>query len=401
MGEYSKAIVSITTRDGRLVYLSGVAKPPQPGLDEALSSVLASLSSHSYRELNGDRVVLEARKMLESQGFKVESLEIYVSHRCPMCGASINITPETVIYVCPYCGWTGDVYGHSLAFKVWPAPPREAVEEAARRLGGVLDNATLYYVPFWVFRVNVTGEYSGTAVYTVQRAERVPVRRNRETEWVTVVRTETRTKKVAGKIRFEAVKGAFGRLYAEIFGAGELKSWVEHSWQTNPPKEMEASELKKYAENFLSAEVSDEEAFGLLRKEIDTEIYRAIETSAARQVEGSLTEVQVEYLSTQVNTPEKHLVYVPYWFFTYKVRGNLYAGSLVGPTATVIRAERYISNVERVAKIISAWVAVLVTGAFTEFALRYGVGWVFLAAPLGLLGAYKLASSAFEAAEVV
>ena len=88
MGEYSKAIVSITTRDGRQVYLSGVAKPPQQGLDEALSSVLASLSNHSYSELNGDRVVLEARKMLESQGFKVESLEIYVSHRCPMCGAS-------------------------------------------------------------------------------------------------------------------------------------------------------------------------------------------------------------------------------------------------------------------------------------------------------------------------
>jgi len=94
-------------------------------------------------------------------------------------------------------------------------------------------------------------------------------------------------------------------------------------------------------------------------------------------------------------------VYVPYWFFTYRVKGNMYAGSLVGPTATLIKAERYISNVERVARIVGAWLAVLATGVFTEFALRYNTGWSFLAVPLGLLGAYKLESSAFEAAEVV
>jgi len=397
VSEYSRAIVAVSTRDGRQVYLSGEARPSQPGLEEAISSILKSLAYHSYSELHGDRVVLEAKRMLESQGFKVESLEIYVSYRCPMCGASINLSPETVVYVCPYCGWSGDVYGRNIALRVWPAPPREAVEQAARKLGGVLDNASLLYIPFWVFRVKVTGEYSGTAVYTVKRYERVPVRRNREIEWVTVARTETRTKKVSGRIRFESLKSSAARLYSEIFGGSEMKSWVEHSWQSDPPREVEASELKKYAESFLAAEVSGDEALGMLRGEIDSEIYREINTSAARQVEGSLKEVKIEYLSAQLNVAEKHLAYVPYWFYTYRVRGNLYAGSLVGPNATLLKAERYVSNVERVAKIVGAWVAVIVTGAFAEIAPSWGI----MSIPLGLIGAYKLATSAFKAAEVV
>jgi len=50
-GQAAVANVSATTRDGRLVYLSATARPAQPGLEEALTSLLYKLAERSYPEL--------------------------------------------------------------------------------------------------------------------------------------------------------------------------------------------------------------------------------------------------------------------------------------------------------------------------------------------------------------
>ena len=59
-----------------------------------------------------------------------------------------------------------------------------------------------------------------------------------------------------------------------------------------PSNRSRSRRAEKYAENFLSAEISEDEALGFLRKDIDTEIYREINVSASRQVEGTLSEVE-------------------------------------------------------------------------------------------------------------
>ncbi|ABL78432.1 TFIIB-type zinc ribbon-containing protein [Thermofilum pendens] len=403
MGEASKVLVAATTRDGRLVYLSAVAKPQQPGLDEALASLLKSLAYHSYEELQGDRVLLEAKKALSSQGFKVEDLELSVSFRCPSCGASINFSPETVVYVCPYCGWSGDVYGRELRVKAWPPGGREKLEEIVRGLGGVLHDAVLRYVPFWVFKVKVEGSYAGTATYTVTRTEYVTVIHEGRPRQIPTTRTEVRRKKVAGRVSFSTVKGVGARVLAEVFGGEGLKRWVEYEWENNPPPELSAEQVKPVAQSFLSAEVDAGEALGIARREIDSEIYAEIERSARRQVEGSLKEVAVESLSVDLKVVEKSLVFVPYWFFTYKVEGNLYAGAVAGPKATLLKAERRISNIERAARLAGAWIAVLASGALAQVSVGSDLGFpgVLMAWAIGLVGAYKLAESAFAPAEVV
>ncbi|MEM5825589.1 MAG: hypothetical protein QXX58_04070, partial [Thermofilaceae archaeon] len=84
----ASAYVAATTGDGRLVYLSAKASPPQPGLEQALTSLLYELAKRKYSELLGDRVRVDALRALRAMGFKVDDVLIAVSYRCPQCGAS-------------------------------------------------------------------------------------------------------------------------------------------------------------------------------------------------------------------------------------------------------------------------------------------------------------------------
>ncbi|MEM4411962.1 MAG: hypothetical protein QXO66_03855, partial [Thermofilum sp.] len=94
LSQAATAFVALTTRDGRLVYLSAAARPARPGLEQALTSLLYELGRRDFAELHGDRIRLDLSRKLREIGFPVEELEITVSLRCPQCAASLQLSPE-------------------------------------------------------------------------------------------------------------------------------------------------------------------------------------------------------------------------------------------------------------------------------------------------------------------
>lgn len=392
----ARAFVAETTSDGRLVYLSAVARPAQPGLEQALTDLLHELAHRSYSELHGDRVRFDALQALKSMGFAVEDVEVAVSYRCPQCGASIQLNPEAVIYVCPYCGWVGDVRGGKVSVRVWPAGQRELVEGLVRGLGGEPVSIELRYVPFWVFEASVEADYSATVVYRRARPAGGYGRQPYETRYV-IERV-----RVSGRVRFRATRAVPARLHTEVFGGEELRMWVERKWGFQQPPTLEAEAAKPIAPSMLAPELSGEVAAEVATDMLEDDAAEEARSDARRRAPGYVEEVRLEFFSPKVSIERRELVFAPYWFFTYRRGSGLYSGSAVGSEVSPLRVELPLSNAERAARLAGSWLAAAGSGLVIEAALRWQVDplMMLLAAGLGLLATAKLASSAFAPAKV-
>lgn len=395
----ASAYVAVTTGDGRLVYFSAKARPPQPGLEQALTSLLYELAKRKYSELLGDRVRVDAVKALKAMGFNVEDVQFAVSYRCPSCAASIQLTPEIVVYVCPYCGWAGSVFGEEISLLAWPAGRREDLKTLVERSGCVLVSADLRYVPFWVFEAHVDAEYAALVTYQKKRA--VPTSahpRARSYE----VRVETRQARVSGRVDFDSVKALPARFAVEIYGGAQLRSWVQSMWHYDPPRKLGVEETRLFAPNILAPELSEETARVRAEDELEDDAAAMAKRSAAKQVEGSVVSVRLLKFKPRVGFRRASLVFAPYWIFTYARDGGLYTGSAVGPELSKLRLELPLSNVERAARLLGSLLAIVGAGLAAEVLYEVSSDMLFplVAAGLGILAAVKLAASAYAPAKV-
>ncbi|MEM1715360.1 MAG: hypothetical protein QXE91_06235 [Thermofilaceae archaeon] len=395
----ASAYVAATTGDGRLVYLSAKASPPQPGLEQALTSLLYELAKRKYSELLGDRVRVDALRALRAMGFKVDDVLIAVSYRCPQCGASIQLTPEIVVYVCPYCGWAGSVFGEEVSLLAWPAGRREDLRGLVERSGCELVSAELRYVPFWVFEAHVDAEY--VALVTYQETRVVPGGPF-DREGSHRVRVETRRTRVSGRVVFDSVKALPARFAVEIYGGEQLRTWVQSMWYYGPPQRLSAEEAKLFAPSILAPELSERVARARAEDELEDDAAAEAKRSAERQVRGSVVSVQLLRFRPSVSFKRASLVFAPYWIFTYSRGGALYTGSAVGPELSKLKLELPLSNVERAARLLGSLLAVFGAGLVAELTFRAtsGVLLPLFVAGVGLIAAVKLATSAYAPARV-
>lgn len=389
-GQAATAFVALTTQDGRLVYLSASAKPAQPGLEQALTSLLYDLGRRNFSELHGDRVRVDLLKKLEEAGFAVEELEIAVSYRCPQCGASIQLNPETVVYVCPYCGWTGDVRGKSLKILAWPPAPRSAVEKLAGRLGGVLVSAELKYIPVWVSGAEGVANYTATVTYVVSR------RVGKQVVY------EHRKKRVSGVVSVSSTEAVIARLNAEVFGAEEVSGWVKSTWTRSKPRELTANEAKPLANFVLAPEIGEEEAVEIVVDRVEDKLAEQAKVSARAGVPGRVEDVILNVFLPRVNVKWRNLVFVPYWHFTYRRPEGLFAGAAVGSEALSMVAEAPLSNARRAAALAGSWLLSIGAGAAVEALAKAGSGeFAVLVLAMSMLGVYSLTRTAYRPARKV
>ena len=384
--EAAQAFVAEATADGRLVYLSAVARPAQPGLEQALTGLLHELARRSYSELHGDRVRFDALQALKSMGFAVEDVEIAVSYRCPQCGASIQLNPEAVVYVCPYCGWAGSVTGESVAIRAWPAGHRGLVEGLARRLGGALVSAELRYAPLWVAEASAAAEAVARVTCRAGKAER----------------TVRQSVRVGGRY----TRALLARLHAEVLGGSELERWAERAWRRAEPKALSPEEAKPIAPSTLAPEISAEAAAEAARDAIEDELAEAAKKEAERLAErggaGTAVRVELESFRASVEIERLELAFAPLWLFTYRRGLGLYSGAAVGPSCEPLAAEVRISNLERAARLAASWLAAVGGAGLVELALRESGRdpRALLAGFGGVALAVFVASTAFKPAKV-
>ncbi|MCX8181246.1 MAG: hypothetical protein N3E41_07750 [Thermofilaceae archaeon] len=403
MSEEARAHVAVSTVDGRLVYLSASARPAMPGLEQVLTDLLYTLAQRSYVELHGGGVRVEVLRILRKQGFQVDDVNISVSYRCPQCNASIQLNPEVVVYVCPYCGWAGDVYGKPVKVRVWGAGHRATVERLIHQMGGTPVSVELRNVPFWVFEAGVEAYYSATVVYRERRMRPSTIHpRSRGSPPVQEYDVVTRQTNVSGRVAFRTSRAFLARLQAEVFGGESLRTWVERKWSFNPPKELEAGEAKPLAPSILAPELSEKSAVEALVDELEDEAAREVKRHASRKSPGEVVEVRLRSFSPRVTVEQSTLVFVPYWFFTYRKGGSLYSGACAGSEATLLKVELPISNAERVLRLAGSWLTAILTGLAAQlfFGAEADLAGLLIVVGLGLAGAFALVSSAFKPAKV-
>jgi len=347
-----KVLKSFTTSDGKLIYVSAVVKAePFAGLRDSVESFIEHfVPIMSYNEVLGDVLRKKMLEYLGERGFSVKSLEIAVSYRCPVCGASIDLTPETVIYVCPYCGWAGDVKGYAKVLHVWPSVSYETIVNNLRRVVRrriKVGESILKYVPLWIVEANVNVYYEG--YYKVKRKKRYA------------------TLSKSGWFREKLAYPVIARLNSEIFAGEELKKIAIRSLTKLPPLPMDSSLGKTIAKQILAPEIEEGEALKYARDEIENfYIEKALnELGGKRAIEKKITDFRAE-----ISLSNPMLVLVPLWIVVYKWQGSVYTAAVSGIDGKVLRVELPLTIGKRLFYIAAAYFAALASGGILEILLR-------------------------------
>ncbi|RLE62483.1 MAG: hypothetical protein DRJ38_09560 [Thermoprotei archaeon] len=349
-----KVLKSYTTKDGKLIYISAVAKAKEyPYLKDYLSSAIDNFARDlSYEEVMGDILRKKVLEFLKKEGVSVENLEIAVSYRCPVCGASIELTPETVIYVCPYCGWAGDVSGKSRRILVWPSFDYEHILSSLRKVVRRrirVSEAVLKYIPLWIVDVDAYVYYEG--YYKVKRKKGYVTRYGR------------------GEFKEKLLYPVIARLNAEIFADEELKENTVKSWNKLPPLDLDVELGKKIAKQVLAPEIEEGEALKVARDETENlYIERALRELGGRMaIDKKLTEFIAD-----IKTSNPRLVLAPLWIITYSWRGSIYTAAVSGIDGKALRAELPLTLGKRLFYITAAYFTAIFLGGLLELVYRLG-----------------------------
>lgn len=385
----AQTTVSVSTRDSRIVYISATAYgTPQPNLTDTLTRIISDIGSRlDYWQLYGDKFRLQVLNELSKYGYKVENVEVAVSYRCPNCGAAIELNPEAIIYVCKYCGWSGDIFGKNLKIYAWPTLPRQSVEQLVKRFtgGAKIVEADLKYVPYWIFKASLTVNYAAKVVYKVKRGKKY-------------VRREAN---VGEKFEKEIVYPLVARLNAEFYGDLEMQGNVEYNFRKKPPKEVTSQEARNIAPYVLSPEISRDEAKEIIVDKLE-DVGLNIAKDRAKSRFSNVESVHVYYYEPEIRVSDPILVMAPYWFIIYKSKGGIYSGAFSGIDGDLLKLEVPITPAERLVRLLGAWLVAALTGLGVEFFLNTSSSGKesIIIAVIGLGSALALAKSAFSEAKV-
>ena len=234
----------------------------------------------------------------------------YHEYRCMNCGATLKVTPETIVAICEYCGAPNIISGILSEEDLYLVPSvgeGRVWEEFWRRVNTDVDLKSIAskirpvsiegsYIPFWLSRVELEGEiiYRKREYYGKQ----VRVRRVRESFsrvlWVDIV----------------------ARRQVKHLGLREL---VER-YLDERPKSIKLSEIptdrwREIKLPILNLEYDRAEAEASIRD-------RSIDL-VREEWEGRVSDII--FFSAEVKSMTKpNLVFLPIWTITYRYGGGLY-----------------------------------------------------------------------------
>jgi len=279
--------------------------------------------------------------------------------KCPQCGASLDLSPDSVVYVCRYCGWSGFV--HEQQLEVVGVPPlgqeqlNGAVASFVRRKAGrdssVLEQK-LMMVPFWMVKVHAVTRYNGYK--KEMRSRVVGSGKNARTELYEVYRP------VKGTMEEEMLTALFARRHERIFGLDR----VERAVKDAPPKELPQDLLKDLAKRaeFLSSSIGLDEA-NEWAKTFVADDHR-------KRVQGMCTKVFDCY--TDASPTSSLLSYYPIISVRYKGRDRTYRAVFDGASGKVLEAEVPVTLGQRVGYLLGGYGASLALAAASYFLFSRG-----------------------------
>lgn len=241
------------------------------------------------------------------------------AYRCERCGAPLEVTPESIVVVCEYCGKPNWITEIKEEIYIVPSLSRNVIEKVFRQrvaedfdLKRIKDKISIVevsgvYVPFYFVTVKVEARYEGFK----KRMERVGIGKH--------ARIVTRRERVSGTLRSTIKIPILARRSAEDFSIFELAEHFRHSKpELIKIEEIDWDEIKLPV---LNAEITSEEAKDLARDEAGDRM-----REKAKLKVDELTEFQCRTKIVDVSP----LILVPYWYLVYNYGRAQYRAAYAG-----------------------------------------------------------------------
>ncbi|MCD6369336.1 MAG: hypothetical protein J7L38_06035 [Thermoproteales archaeon] len=265
---------------------------------------------------------------------------------CPRCGASLEITPETMVIVCDYCGYPSSITGVVDPKEVYvvESVPRKLVEDAfwrvverdfdLRRLKKdiVIREVEGTYVPVWVSRVKLSGEVSYYFYQYEGKKRRKVYRVSKVDSWRLVSLVARRQARRLGVS--EAVASLSEELLKEK--ARKLIELSPDEWQKVKLQILNTEYDAKTAEERLK-----EDALDMLREEFKAE----------GEIDGF--QVSVEHLE------KPKLFLIPVWNVYYSYKESVYSAFFSGWGPHLLLKTEPVTGIRRGLYLASAWLSIL------------------------------------------
>ncbi len=262
--------------------------------------------------------------------------------KCPNCGASLDLSPDTIVYVCRYCGWSGFVTNEQIAIGgVLPQDVslvKASVESfLKKRTGGdfTISEQKLIMAPFWLVRTHNHTRYNGYRSET--RSRTVGSGKDQHTEAYAVYRP------VKGVIDDDLLLPLFARRHERMFALEKAEAAVQGS----SPVQLTQDQLKSLAKTceFLSSSIGLDEAKDWAETKV-SDIHRA-------QVQAMCTKVFECY--TDVSVLSSQLVFYPLYSVRFQDKGRTFRMLFDAARGSVLEAEVPLTEAQRAGFLIAGY----------------------------------------------
>ncbi len=317
-----------------------------------------------------------------------QPIETMTALKCQSCNAPLTVSPDDVVIVCNYCGYTSTVEGEKVEnhFVLEPTidagEVREKVTEWVGRGGKArVTESHLRFVPFWVESMHAYTSYQG-------------YKEHRETEYYTDSQGKRRSRT---KIEYEPIQGHFDenrsvnvlcRRGATFYSQGELDKALHVTKRDIKPFDYNAITAVESKPLFLNSELTD------------TDAYEIAETFIAQdhRSRADSTATKIWDCHSRINKTGSYLLHVPHWLVRYRFGSETYRVGIDGHTKKVLKGEIPISGSFRGAMFFMSIIAVLIGTVGTYFVAQllapdYSVLSIILVVIGLILGAFGIQQS--------
>ena len=277
--------------------------------------------------------------------------------KCQSCNAPLTVSPDDVVIVCGYCGFTSTVEGEKIENHFVLEPTIDSgeiydkINEWVGRGGKArVTEAHLRFVPFWVESMHAYTSYQGYKKHT-------------ETEYYTDSQGKRRSRT---KIEYEPIQGHFDenrsvnvlcRRGATFYSLGELDKALHVTKRGIKPFDYNAITAVESKPLFLNSELTDADA------------YEIAETFVAQDHRGRADSraTKIWDCHSRINKTGSYLLHVPHWLVRYRFGSETYRVGIDGHTKKILKGEVPISGSFRGAMFILSIIGFLIGTVGTYF----------------------------------
>lgn len=334
-----------------------------------------------------------------------EPVEAIEEYRCANCGAPLDVSPETIVAVCSYCGypnWLREELREEL-FIVNALPESKILSKARERaehdrdLKKIVNNMEfgkplLIYIPFYFADATAKADYAGKVQVFVQKCRK----EGKETRcW-----TETVIVHVSGIYGpLKEIHSVVGRRGVRAFSIRVLgKHYIDTKPQPQPLSQIRLE--RKKTRRILSVEIDKEDALrialdehlDLLREKVIEKIKRDAEQRARLiTMSGTVTGSRILWKRIRpfdVDVRISPIILLPLYIIPYKYGGTTYRFFMSGWDGETIVAEEPMNMMTRIIWGTTASIIAGVTGGIAGITATFGeVGFIIFGGILGVIGA--------------